>query len=1745
MFRLLIIFFLLPLLFFGQEHQGGFTFIENKNQWHPNVLYKADVKGGYFYLQKDGFVFDLLDVKRVNEYIEAHYDKSKTRNFKPIDCHAYKVEFVGANSNPKVVGKNKTPAYYNYFLGKDSTKWASYVHGFHTIEYQSIYDGIDARVYTKLFDLKYDFIVKKGATPNQIKLKYKGADKIAIIKDRLHIYTKVNHVIEDKPFVYQIVNGKVKQVTCNYVLNENELSFEFPNGYDKTLDLIIDPTLKFSTYSGSFSNNFGYSATFDSKGFLYSGSSAFGSLYPTTLGAYSTTFSGGRVDIAISKFDTTGTFLIYSTYLGGDNDELPHSLIVNSLDELFILGTTSSSNFPTTVGCYDATFNGGTPNNLQNGLGVNYTNGSDLIISHLSADGSSLLGSTYLGGSQNDGLNSTSTNRVLNILRYNYADEIRGEIDIDKNNNIYIVSCTRSPDYPVTAGAFQTTYGGGAIDACITKLDNGLQNVIWSSFLGGEKHDAGYSLALDNNDDLYVTGGTESLQFPTTSGAYQPSFQGGRSDGFVTKISKNGQTILNSTYYGSASYDQSYFVEVDKNNAVFLFGQTEHTGNNFIQNATWSVAGSGQFISKLSPDLSSRIYSTVFGSGNGINISPTAFLVDVCDKIYLSGWGGNVNHLSSLYNNTGFTTNMPITGDAFQSTTDGSDFYVMVMQDDASSLIYGSYFGSASASEHVDGGTSRFDRKGKIYQAMCAGCGGDSNMPIFPSNAVSTTNNNSCNLGVFKMDFEIPSIIADFVAPPLGCAPYSYTFENTSLVQSGTTYQWDFGDGTTSTLENPTHVYTQQGTYDIVLIVNDANSCNLSDTITQQIQVLGNTSSNLASVSMCPNQTVQIGMLPNPNPAITYQWSPNTGLSDATVSNPFATLSSTTDFTLLVSNGTCTDTLHQTVIVNTPQLSVSNDTTLCFSPSSLSLTANSFGTSNTFIWSTTSSWSDTLNTITDSVLSITPNVSSTYYVKINNNGCEKMDSVSITTIYGNTTISGTNATCGGDTVTLTSSSTLTSNAIQYQWTPNQYVLSGISSPVLVANPSSTITYQLTVTADICQQTISYPITVTNVDVFIPNDTIVCNANLGVNFTATSSLGNTSFVWSTSTSFSDTINSNVSNGSVFVLPQNDTTLYILAQSNGCTIIDSATVDIVFGQTSIVGDTAICQGDAILLQATNTADTNNVNYNWEPDAFIVNGDGSASVFVQPQSNQTFVLYAENGGCYDTLFHTIWVTPIQLSTTNDTTLCFDTTLVNLSANSFGTSASFLWSSSALFADTLNTPISNNEITVQGQDYGVYYVKVENGGCTLIDSVEVMTVFSNFNVSFPAVLCYGDSMVVVANNDFSNVPIVYDWSPDVAIISGDGTDSILISPQQSTNYSLNASYANCQLSENFAVSVVHLQLSTHNDTVLCNNNSILDLWASSNQTSTNYIWSSNVNFSDTLNTPLSDSTITISPTQPTTYYVQISESGCTLHDSVKVVVATGQLEIQGVNEICRGDEVTLTVVNLAPDYPMTYNWSPDSLIVSGDSTSTIIVLPDSTTVFTVTGVNSFGCAVTVSTTVNVNSIGFGNVFASASNDTIIEGETVVLYANPNNPNYSYHWSNFELELDVNTWSTEVALDGTTTFYLTVEKNGCTRTDSITIFVKELLCGEEDSYVPNSFTPNSDNVNDVLYVRGNNIKEMVFRIYDRWGEMVFETQDQTVGWDGTFKEKECDPAVFVYYLEVTCKAGETYFEKGNITLIR
>jgi hypothetical protein len=275
------------------------------------------------------------------------------------------------------------------------------------------------------------------------------------------------------------------------------------------------------------SDNWGFTATYDLAGNGYSGGIVFGVDFPVSTGAYQVQFGGGQLDIGILKYSPDGTQGLYVTFIGGADMELPHSLIANEYGELIIFGTTGSSNFPVTAGAYKTDFSGGPPTTFENGF-ISVANGTDIFVSRLSADGSALLASTFAGGGGNDGFNS-----ALDLV-FNYADEIRGSVWVDEENNILVGTSTSSTDIP-TGTSFQPAFGGGTQDGVIFKFNENLNQLLWASYLGGSGDDGIFYLHVDNARKIVVTGGSTSTDFPTGGNAFEVDYQG-QTDGFVTRI---------------------------------------------------------------------------------------------------------------------------------------------------------------------------------------------------------------------------------------------------------------------------------------------------------------------------------------------------------------------------------------------------------------------------------------------------------------------------------------------------------------------------------------------------------------------------------------------------------------------------------------------------------------------------------------------------------------------------------------------------------------------------------------------------------------------------------------------------------------------------------------------------------------------------------------------------------------------------------------------------------------------------------------------------------------------------------------------------------------------------------------------------------------------------------------------------------------------------------------------------------
>jgi gliding motility-associated-like protein len=878
-------------------------FIPNAGQWPAQVRYRLSIPGGALFVRNEGLTYVMYDAQAVANMHEAAHDTSVHITSPNIRQQGIHMNLRNAHMTSTPIPQSGSTTRYNYYKGSDPSKWASNLQAWKEVLMPNVYPGIDWKLSYGELGTKYDFIVAANTNPQQIRMDFTGANSVELRNNTLYINTEFGEIVEQAPVAWQDLSSGRMAVTCQFMqYQDGSIGFDLGN-FDSTQPLVIDPALVFASYSGSTDDNWGYTATYDNFGNAYSGGIVFGANFATTAGVFEETFGGGQLDIGILKYTPDGSSALYITYIGGNSMELPHSMMVNEYDELLIFGTTGSTDFPTTSGAFSNQFQGGPNTTFENGY-IQIPNGIDIFVLRLSADGSNLLASTYVGGTGNDGFNGNTT------LVKNYADEIRGALWVDANNNVYVGTSTSSTDFPVSSDAIQSTIGGGGQDGVVIKLNGNLSQLLWSTYLGGSQADGIFYLVVDEAERVIVTGGTASNNFPVSSGAFQGTYGGGTTDGFISIIDSSGTNLIASTYIGSNVYDQSFIVGADKTDHVYIFGQTSHTGSQFNVNTAIGVTGGNQFLMKLDPELTEVIWSTAFGNASGQpDISPTALLVDFCDKIYCTGWGGAVNSLGTT------TFGLPTTPDAYRSTTDGSDFYLLVIDNQAQEMLYASFLGGTSSPDHVDGGTSRFDRKGVIYQSICAGCGGQSDFPITTPVHSATNNAGNCNNLLAKFDFESPitvSAIATLVQP-LGCAPYTAELSNTSI--NADVFSWRINDQEIATTQDLSYTFNESGTFEIVLIASSSVSCNGADTVSITVNVLEDITGELLPITTCAGFEIAIGPDNFDDPYYQFNWSPSTGLSDPNVRKPLVSPLVSTTYDVIIRVGTCVDTLTQELIV--------------------------------------------------------------------------------------------------------------------------------------------------------------------------------------------------------------------------------------------------------------------------------------------------------------------------------------------------------------------------------------------------------------------------------------------------------------------------------------------------------------------------------------------------------------------------------------------------------------------------------------------------------------------------------------------------------------------------------------------------------------------------------------------------------------------------------------------------------------
>lgn len=1650
-----------------------YEYVENKGQWHDNVEYKLNLNDGALFFEKTCLTFNFIDPNGMN-YSTAHHgsEGSGSADFKA--AHAYKVIFKGANSDPKIFAESPTSDYENYYIGKDQSRWASHVNKFRKLSYQELYTAIDLTYYSDEKGIKYDFILHPGSNYRDIDLEYIGTDMLFIENEDLVISTTVNVLRERKPYAYQVFDGDTIDVSCNYVLKKNRLSFEFPQGYDKTKDLIIDPSLVFSTYTGSTGDNWGFTATWDYDDNVYSGGIVFATGYPTNTGAYQIIFAGGTApiygssyyadgcDVGIIKYNQTGNIKLFATYLGGgDGQEMPHSLVVTELNELVIMGTTGSPDFPVTAGAYQTTFAGGDSVVYDNVIG--FHGGVDVFVSKLSEDGSQLLGSTYVGGSGNDGLNFklsyTIPDPVSGInfvemhgndsLYFNYGDGARGEVIVDNKNMIYVGTNTFSTDFPAGINpGFQTASGGGQ-DGIVFKLNADLTQMFWSSYLGGNLDDAIFSLSLSNIEEVLVAGGTVSHNFPVTFGSYNTTHNGGSTDAFVSKLNMDGNNLIASTYFGSNVYDNAYFVRTDREDNVFICGQTKASGTTLIQNAIYNVPNSGQFITKFNPNLSSVVWSTQFGTGNGRpNISITAFAVDVCDRVYLSGWGRE--WVYSYYNAQGQyyqwtdvygTKGMTVTPDAIQSITDGQDFYVLVLSEDASELEYASFFGEVhynscgySGHDHVDGGTSRFDKKGHVIQSVCASCGGCQQFPTSPNPGVWSTTNDAtnCNNAVFKIRIIENLAQANFDPVPIGCAPYTVNFNSTS---QGSTHVWNFGDGSPqSTSLNPNHTYVHGGTYTVSLIVGDPLSCNYYDTIQRVITVVEPGQSNLPDLQVCPGHSIIIGP-PGSYPAGTgFSWTAGTNLSNYSIKNPVASPSQTTDY-LLIASGVCVDSVWQTVVVYEPDIDLFaySDTLIC-PGGTANLFATSSGTVDSWQWSNSPSFTSILSI--NQNLSVSPTNNTVYYVRARENVCNTFltESVIVNVHAFNYSISPDQIICPGNSTNLIINNQNSADVLSYSWQPASQIISGANTASPVVGPLSNTIYYVTITNQMgCTTTSDVMV---NLDNLIINSPVLThnpcfNNCFGTASVTASGIPPYNYHWSTGE-----LNSSIANLCA------GTYTVTVTDGNQCTTTTIVTID---------------QPNQLLASFINVISP------------VCDGVGYGSATITP-----------TGGTSPYTYH--WTYGGNQAVNNQ---CLTGT------------------------NTVSVTDANN--------------------CVLVESVfmpspsTLTSVISDYSM----VKCYNDcNGSITINASLGLPPYQYHWSNGMS-----GSTITGLCPGSYTVTIVDAE--NC---------VSHQYLFINQPDLLAANILVSSPIACFGQTG-------NLNLSVTGGTYPFTFQWSDGSAQQTLNGVEVGEYLVTVTDANNcenltslnltqppLLVLDTTIRNMLCNRVCNGQILTFVDGGTAPYY---YNWS------NGTHQSNALNLCAGDYELVMRDDND--CAITQ----NFEIINLGYVpdlDVSASAIEIFEGEQISLVAFSSQTG-TYSWNNSNYLNHSNIPNPIATPDKDVLFEVAFrDENGCVSVDSIRIKVKEVICGDPYIFVPNAFTPNFDGNNDYFkpYYPLTLVTDIYFAVFDRWGAVIYETNDiDAQGWNGTYKGEKIPTDVYVYLLKAKCINGDVFEHQGNVTLLR
>jgi uncharacterized repeat protein (TIGR02543 family) len=622
-------------------------FVPNRGQVDETALFYANTSRYTLWLTKEGLVFDSTRRIKKESAESMRQNRRDINNPEAVkdDRDVSRLIFVKANRSPEVIPIDVTEHKVNYFKGNVTSNWRTDIQTSRAVLYKELYSNIDLKVYGIEKQIEYDFVVKPGGEVSDIGFQYYDVEKTRIdAEGNLVIKTKFGELMHAKPVCYQVIKGERVEIQAGFMeIGDNHYGFRV-KGYNRNYELIIDPVvLVYSTYLGGSGSDWSYVTAVDPEGSAYVTGYTNSIDFPTKNPIQG--YKAGVSDIFIAKINSSGSALIYSTFLGGSGEnwygigDHGSGIAVDSEGMVYVTGGTWSEDFPT-------------KNAIQGGYGGQ----GDAFIAKVNSSGSAIIYSTYLGGSGGDGGN---------------------DLAVDSEGAAYVTGTTESENFP-TKNAIQGGYGGGE-DAFIAKVNSSGNAIIYSTYLGGYGQEYGNNIAVDSEGAAYVAGDTNSADFPTKN-AIQGGYGGGE-DAFIAKVNSSGNAIIYSTYLGGSGQDSGRGIAVDSEGAAYVTGFTASI--NFPTKNPIQGYNAGQydaFITKVKASGSDLIYSTYLGG-----------------SAWDPGYGMAVDLEGAAYV-TGFTTsiNFPTKNPIQEYNAGAADVFIVKVNSSGSALIYSTYLGGSN-----------------------------------------------------------------------------------------------------------------------------------------------------------------------------------------------------------------------------------------------------------------------------------------------------------------------------------------------------------------------------------------------------------------------------------------------------------------------------------------------------------------------------------------------------------------------------------------------------------------------------------------------------------------------------------------------------------------------------------------------------------------------------------------------------------------------------------------------------------------------------------------------------------------------------------------------------------------------------------------------------------------------------------------------------------------------------------------